>query len=135
MFSKTVWAGAKEQGAVDRRLRYWRFEQKTVGVVEKFRIHCLDEIVAYLSRFMGQAKSRACNFELVGSAYDLTAAYKQFGVCEHDRELLRLAVVNTDENRISLMGLNSLPFGAVVQYVGFFEFPWQYGFWALHNSI
>ena len=92
---------------------------KTVGVVEKFRIHCLDEIVAYLSWFMGQARNHDYNSELVGRTNDLTAAYKQFGVCEHDRDLLRLAVVNTDDNKISLMGLNSLPFGAVGSVCGF----------------
>lgn len=89
-------------------------------MVEKFRIHCLDEIVAYLSWFMGQAKDQGCNnIELVGRTYDLTAAYKQFGVSETDRDLLRLAVVNADENKISLMGLNSLPFGAVGSVCGF----------------
>ena len=65
-------------------------------------------------------------------------AYKQFGIAVDDRELVRLAVRNPVDHKVSLFGVNSLPFGAsgsvggflrislAVWYVGLFIFrlPW-----------
>ena len=57
--------------------------------------------------------------KLVGRTYDLTAAYKQFGVSSFDRVLLRIAVKDTDANTVRLLGVNSLPFGASGSVGGF----------------
>ena len=92
---------------------------KTIGVVEKFRIHCLDEMVAYLAWFLQRARETGSAIDLLGRTYDLKSAYKQFGVCEDDRDFVRIAVANTDDKRVSFMGLNSLPFGAVGSVCGF----------------
>ena len=55
----------------------------------------------------------------MGRAYDLKNAFKQFGVTPRDRDLIRIAVRNTDEGKTSFLGLNSLPFGAVGSVGGF----------------
>ena len=55
----------------------------------------------------------------MGRTFDLKAAYKQYGLNESDRELLRLAVRDTDSHSIKYFGLNSLPFGAVGSVRGF----------------
>ena len=48
----------------------------------------------------------------VGKTYDLTSAYKQFGVSVADRNLLRILTLNPESGRSVLLGTNSLPFGA-----------------------
>ena len=48
----------------------------------------------------------------VGKTYDLTSAYKQFGVSVADRNLLRILTLNPESGESVLLGTNSLPFGA-----------------------
>lgn len=50
--------------------------------------------------------------ELVGRTFDLSAAYKHYGVHSSDRSLLRLTVRDPHSHTIRYFGVNSLPFGA-----------------------
>ncbi|CAJ1430111.1 unnamed protein product [Effrenium voratum] len=97
---------------------------KTIGVVEKYRIHAMDEISAYLAWMLTRCQARCqdsngSGFQLLGRTFDLKAAYKQFGVNPSDRDLLRIAVRDTDCGRVRFLGINSLPFGAVGSVGGF----------------
>ena len=97
---------------------------KTIGVVEKYRIHAMDEISAYLAWMLTRCQARCrdsngSSFQLLGRTFDLKAAYKQFGVNLSDRDLLRIAVRDTDCGRVRFLGINSLPFGAVGSVGGF----------------
>ena len=51
--------------------------------------------------------------EVVGTTYDLKSAYKQYGVCKTDRDLLRLAVWDPHQREVKFLGINALPLGAV----------------------
>ena len=93
---------------------------KTIGVVEKYRIHAMDEISAYLAWMLTYCeKLGGPSFQLLGRTFDLKAAYKQFGVSLADRDLLRIAVRDTDSGRVRFLGVTSLPCGAVGSVGGF----------------
>ena len=55
----------------------------TVGLPEKHVLHGVDYIAATLMR--GMSKFGLKRGALVGKTFDLTAAYKQFAICEKDR--------------------------------------------------
>ena len=57
--------------------------------------------------------------EVQGRTYDLKSAYKQFGLCSDDRDLLRMAVNKPGAAEPILLGLNALPFGAIGSVAGF----------------
>ena len=108
---------------------------KAIGVVEKYKVHCIDEIAAYLCYMMTEARRSGRTLDLMGRAYDLKNAFKQFGVTPRDRDLIRIAVRNTDEGKTSFRGLNSLPFGAVGSVGGFLRVSiavWYLGVTQLH---
>lgn len=93
---------------------------KTIGVVERYRIHSIDEITAYVSWMLDfQERNPACCHSIMCRTFDLKSAYKQFGLNEHDRNLIQLAVKDTSSHAVKLFGLNSLPFGAVGSVGGF----------------
>ena len=93
---------------------------KTIGVVEKYKIHAMDEISAYLAWALTRCEfSDVPSFNLLGRTFDLKAAYKQFGISSNDRDLLRIAVRDTDQGLVRYLGVNSLPFGAVGSVGGF----------------
>lgn len=93
---------------------------KTIGVVEKYRIHSIDEIAAYVSWMLDfQKRNPSCCHSIMCRTFDLKSAYKQFGLNEHDRNLVRLAVKDTSTHSVRLFGMNSLPFGAVGSVGGF----------------
>eukprot|EP00435_Cladocopium_sp_Y103_P064795 s1396_g26.t1 len=56
---------------------------------------------------------------VLGRTYDLRSAYKQFGLCEEDRRLVRRAVNRPGAEKPTLVGLNALAFGAVGSVAGF----------------
>ena len=92
---------------------------KTIGVVEKYRIHSIDEISAMLAWMLDfQAKRGKLPYWILGRTFALKAAYKQYGLNESDR-VLRLAVRDTDSHAIKYFGLNSLRFGPVGSVGGF----------------
>eukprot|EP00435_Cladocopium_sp_Y103_P000779 s5414_g1.t1 len=91
----------------------------TLGSVEKFRVHAMDECAAFLA-CMVDFLERGKGIEgLSGRTYDLKHAYKQYGISESDREVIRLAVRNPYTKGVSLFGINSLPFGASGSVGGF----------------
>ncbi len=81
---------------------------KTCGSLEKLRIHAIDEMVAFIAWTMS-AINPAISKKMVGKTYDLTSAYKQFGISAGDRELLRIATWNPEVNEVALLGVNALP--------------------------
>ena len=83
----------------------------TVGLRERFELHTVDKLAAMLVTALGRASPEGLK-GWVGRTYDLTAAYKQYGIHPFDREHLRLAVNKPGEEAPNLSGVNSLPFGA-----------------------
>ena len=67
-----------------------------------------------------------------GRVYDLKSAYKQFGLCESDRSLLRIAVNQPDRDTPTILGLNAMPFGAVGSVAAFLRISVNIWFVALH---
>jgi hypothetical protein len=72
---------------------------------------------------------------MLGRTYDLKSAYKQFGLCDEDRNLVRIAVNKPGNVDPVLVGLNALPFGAIGSVAGFLMLSfaiWWIGFleWA-----
>ena len=80
----------------------------------------IDEISAMLAwMFDYQKNCGGSSHPIRGRTFDLKAAYKQSGLCESDRDLVRLAVKDTESHSVRYFGLNSLPFGAVGSVGGF----------------
>ena len=84
----------------------------TCGSSEKLRIHAIDEMAAYIAWCLTTLGNNSMD-QVVGKTYDLRNAYKQYGIAETDRSLLRIAVWNPHERKVQFLGLNALPFGAV----------------------
>ena len=84
----------------------------TCGSSEKLRIHAIDEMAAYIAWCLTTLGKNSMD-QVVGKTYDLRNTYKQFGIAETDRSLLRIAVWNPHERKVQFLGLNALPFGAV----------------------
>ena len=83
----------------------------TTGVPEKYRLHGVEFIAAYLLLSMRDPRSHGCKIR--GRTLDLTAAYKQYAVHRSDRDVLRrISVKDPQQNRTRVYGVNSLPFGA-----------------------
>ena len=59
------------------------------------------------------------DFKLCGLNSDLTAAYKQFAICEKDRDFLRVALKSPEDGRAHVFGMNAMPFGATGSVAGF----------------
>ena len=84
---------------------------RTTGSREKLKLHSIDELSAYISWTISNIKGFSTK-DWVGKTYDLTSAYKQFGVNVADRETLRILTLNAETGEPALLGTNSLPFGA-----------------------
>ena len=89
----------------------------TVGLPEKHVLHGVDYIAATLMR--GMSKFGLKRGALVGKTFDLTAAYKQFAICEKDRDFLRVAIKSPEDGRAHVFGMNAMPFGATGSVAGF----------------
>jgi hypothetical protein len=90
-----------------------------LGVVEKYKVHAIDETAAFLT-WMLQFSQKGIELEgMSGRTYDMKHAYKQYGIAEADRKLVRLAVRNPVDHTVALFGINSLPFGASGSVGGF----------------
>ena len=88
----------------------------TVGLKEKYVLHSVDKLAAFLSHtFSVHGGVQG----LCGRTYDLTSAYKQFGVNSACRDFIRLALRRPDSKEPLLLGLNSMPFGAVASVSSF----------------
>ena len=90
-----------------------------LGVVEKYKVHAIDETAAFLTWMVTHAQERGLRESISGRTYDMKHAYKQFGISCEDRELVRLAVRDPVEHQVALFGVNSLPFGATGSVGGF----------------
>eukprot|EP00435_Cladocopium_sp_Y103_P063984 s44_g25.t1 len=88
------------------------------GSSEKMKVHSVDELAAYVCWCLTNLDSQAMS-QVVGKTYDLKNAYKQYGICRADRDLLRLAVWDPVTKTVRYMGANALPFGAVGSVSGF----------------
>ena len=84
----------------------------TCGSSERLRVHAVDEMAAYIAWCLTHLPTESME-EVVGKTYDLKNAYKHYGVCSGDRDLLRLAVWNPKEKTVNFLGINALPFGAI----------------------
>ena len=103
----------------------------TVGTKEKFHLHTIDQICSMLNTSFELSAGAHC--PVLGRTYDLKHAYKQFGLCECDRKVLRIAVRKPGKTTPTLVGLNALPFGAIGSVAGFlrisFAIWWIGVFW------
>ena len=90
----------------------------TVGLPEKLRVHSIDIL---LNMVVCAFKSHeGSSFpECVGRTFDLKSAYRQFGIDEESRRLLRIIVNNAETGEPVTLGVNTLPFGAVGSVAGF----------------
>ena len=89
----------------------------TVGLREKFRVHNIDQLATMMAHSFNIASGQ--HPKVVGRAYDLKSAYKQFPISEEARRLLRIAVHEPGKEEPHLMGLDVLPFGAVASVAAF----------------
>ena len=90
---------------------------QTVGLQEKFQLHTVDQLCTMIAHsFSISPEGR--HPPLLGRTFDLKSAYKQFAISEETRRLLRI-IVNRPDNVPLLVGLNSLPFGAVASVGAF----------------
>ena len=89
----------------------------TVGTKEKFTLHSIDQMCSMIDHSLELASGTHC--PILGRTYDLKSAYKQFGLCVADRELVRIAVNKPGQEEPVLVGLNALPFGAIGSVAGF----------------
>ncbi|CAE7396726.1 dnajb6-b, partial [Symbiodinium microadriaticum] len=89
----------------------------TVGLKYGFQMHSIDRYAAWITKALKMCGGRlpACK----GRVFDLKSAYKQFGVHEFDRKIFRLAVNKPGAEEPLIMGVNSLPFGAVGSVAAF----------------
>ena len=58
----------------------------TVGVVEKYRVHAIDEIAAYIAWCLDYAEARGLKADMLGRTFDLKSAYKKYGVTTEKKE-------------------------------------------------
>ena len=97
------------------------------GLKEKFRIHAIDELAAYLSWIFTVSSKSGKGLDVVGKTFDLKSAYRLFGLSKQDAELARVLVLDTDNLRPCLLGMRTLPFGAVGSVGGFLRV--SYALW------
>ena len=85
---------------------------RTTGSREKLRLHAIDEIASYVSWVLTNVRDFDTS-DWLAKTYDLTGAYKQFGIASKDGELLRIIAMDTDNmNPVMLEANLSMPFGA-----------------------
>ena len=90
---------------------------QTVGLQEKFQLHTVDQLCTMIAHSFELARDKP-HPPLLGRTFDLKSAYKQYAISEETRSLLRI-VVNRPEDTPLLVGLNTLPFGAVASVGAF----------------
>ena len=89
----------------------------TAGLPEKYRLHGVEFIAAFLLRCMQDPRSTG--IKISGRTLDLTSAYKQYALHSTDRDVLRIGVADCDGGRPRFFGVNALPFGATGSVPGF----------------
>ena len=71
-----------------------------LGVVEKYRVHAIDETAAYIAWMLDYMKAGGRLEGLSGRTYDMKHAYKQYGISVQDRQLVRLAVRDPSSTKL-----------------------------------
>ena len=102
------------------------------GLTEAFQLHTADRLASMLLK--AASLSPGSTPESSGRVFDLKSAYKQFGVSEADRNLVRIAVNEPGKSSPTFLGINALPFGAVGSVAGFLRVSvnlWFIGFLVL----
>ena len=89
----------------------------TAGLPEKYRLHGVEFIAAFLLRCMQDPRSTG--IKISGRTLDLTSAYKQYALHSTDRDVLRIGVADCDSGKPRFFGVNALPFGATGSVPGF----------------
>jgi hypothetical protein len=105
----------------------------TVGLWEKLQVHSID-ILANMLQLAMRAGPKGALPQARGRTYDLKSAYRQFGMSEESRRVLRFAVNGVDGSGPHYYGMNTLPFGAVSSVASFLRLRlsiWFIGFAAL----
>ena len=105
----------------------------TVGLHEKFKLHSVDFLAALFCFALKLCKGSQ-GPQLRGRTYDLKSAYKQFAVHPLDRGALRMGVNKPGTDSVSVIGFNSLPFGAIGSVAGFLRISqalWFLGYYGL----
>ncbi|CAE7740635.1 unnamed protein product [Symbiodinium sp. CCMP2592] len=90
---------------------------QTVGLPERFRLHNIDFISAFLVWAM--MDPRAKGKQVSGKTIDLKWAYKQYAVDPSDREIFRIIVLDTCSRKPKFFGAAALPFGTTGSVAGF----------------
>ena len=80
------------------------------GLKEAFQLHTADRLASMLLKAASLAPEAIPASS--GRVFDLKSAYKQFGVSEADRDLVRIAVNEPGKSSPTFLGINALPFGA-----------------------
>lgn len=99
---------------------------ETCGTSERLKVHTIDEMAAYMAWVIENCGKECCK-DLTGRTYDLKSAYKRFAISTQDRDLLRIACWDSDNNRTVFLGLNALPSERLDQSVRFYAFLWLSG--------
>ena len=103
----------------------------TVGTKEKFVLHSIDQLCSMMDHSFDNAGEGHC--AILGRTYDLKSAYKQCGLSSKDRDLLRIAVNRPGTEKPILIGLNSLPFGAIGSVAGFLRISFAVWWIGVHG--
>ena len=90
----------------------------TVGLKERFKLQTVDRVASMLIHVFEVASPDALS-GIVGRTFDLKSAYRQFGICAQDRNMLRILVRDPISSSLCCLGLNALPFGAVGSVAAF----------------
>ena len=100
----------------------------TIGLQERFELHTIDKFASFVAHAFATGADRNMS-SLSGRTFDLKSAYKQCGLHPFDRKLLRIAVNKPGVQKPVLLGLNSLPFGAVGSVSAFLRI--SYAVWKI----
>ena len=73
----------------------------TMGAVEKYRVHAMDECAAFLAYMVDFVQNGHGVEGVSGRTYGLKHAYKQYGISVADRDMIRLAVRNPNTKGVS----------------------------------
>ena len=84
----------------------------TCGVSERLRVHAIDELASYIVGCLTNLTETSMD-EVVGKTCDLKSAYRQYEVRKLDRDLWWLVGWNPHVQKVRLLGINALPFGAI----------------------
>ena len=88
-----------------------------VDLTEAFQLRTADRLASMLLK--ATSLSTGATPASSGRVFDLKSAYKQFGVSEADRNLVRIAMNEPGKSSPRFLGINALPFGAVGSVAGF----------------